>query len=63
MADRTTLAESSQALFCAIADKLGALISQKFLDIKKYEDYAAFTGLPGTKSLIDASYKRIRVYF
>ena len=61
MADRTTLAESSQALFCAIADKLGAQNSQKFLDIKKYEDYAAFTGLPGTKSLIDASYKRIRV--
>ena len=61
MADRTTLAESSQALFCAIADKLGAQNSQKFLDIKKYEDYAAFTGLPGTKSLIAASYKRIRV--
>ena len=36
MADRTTLAESSQALFCAIADKLGAQNSKKFLDIKKY---------------------------
>jgi len=36
MADKTALAESSQALFCAIADFLGDRKSEKVLDIKKY---------------------------
>ena len=34
MADKTALAESSQALFCAIADFLGENKSKKVLDIK-----------------------------
>ena len=59
MADKTALAESSQALFCAIADFLGEKKSEQQLDIKKYEDYTAFKRNTA-KSIIDKSYKRIK---
>ena len=36
MADKTALQESSQALFCAIADFLGIDESNKLLDLKKF---------------------------
>tara|TARA_B110000503_G_C7092919_1_gene390231 strand:+ start:219 stop:1412 length:1194 start_codon:yes stop_codon:yes gene_type:complete len=42
MADKTALQESSQALFCAIADFLGLDASNKLLDIKKYNSYIDF---------------------
>ena len=35
MADKTTLAESSQALFCAMADYIGASKVESVLDEKK----------------------------
>ena len=36
MADLTTLAESSQALFCSIADYIGAVRTNQLFDPKKY---------------------------
>lgn len=42
MADKTALQESSQALFCAIADFLGLDESNKILDFKKYVSYKDF---------------------
>jgi len=42
MADKTALQESSQALFCSIADQLGATESNKVLDIKKFNTYEDF---------------------
>ena len=42
MADKTTLAESSQALFCAMADYIGASKVESVLDEKKYPTYNLF---------------------
>ena len=42
MADLTTLAESSQALFCSIADYIGAQRTNQLFDPKKYPDYTDF---------------------
>jgi len=42
MADKTALAESSQALFCAIADYIGTSATNKLFDVKKYPDYIEF---------------------
>ena len=42
MATTTALQESSQALFCAIADFLGKQQSDKILDLKKYPTYQDF---------------------
>lgn len=58
MADRTALAESSQALFCAIADYIGATKTNKIFDTKKYKDYTSFRSVVGAKTLKE-SFKRI----
>ena len=58
MADRTALAESSQALFCAIADYIGATKTNKIFDTKKYKDYTTFRSVVGAKTLKE-SFKRI----
>ena len=42
MADLTTLAESSQALFCSIADYIGVQRTNQLFDPKKYPDYTDF---------------------
>ena len=42
MADKTTLQESSQALFCAIADYVGAASVDKVLDTSKLPIYSSF---------------------
>ena len=42
MADKTALQESSQALFCAIADFLGIDESNRILDFKKFTSYEDF---------------------
>ena len=42
MADKTTLAESAQALFCAIGDYLGTNDARKALDVNLYSNYADF---------------------
>jgi hypothetical protein len=42
MKDKTALQESSQALFCSIADQLGTIESNKVLDIKKFNTYEDF---------------------
>ena len=44
MADKTTLAESSQALFCAMADFIGAGKVEKVFDEKLYPTYEEFKG-------------------
>ena len=59
MADKTALAESSQALFCAIADLLGERKSDKLLDIKKYLTYLDFKRAVGVQAISKAE-KRIR---
>jgi hypothetical protein len=42
MADDTSKAESAQALFCAMADFIGASKVDKIFDEKKYPDYKSF---------------------
>tara|TARA_Y100000310_G_C20572866_1_gene758939 strand:- start:51 stop:1247 length:1197 start_codon:yes stop_codon:yes gene_type:complete len=59
MADRTALAESSQALFCAIADFLGERKSKKVFDIEKYLTYIDFKRSIG-KQVVATAEKRIR---
>ena len=59
MADKTALAESSQALFCAIADFLGERKSEKVLDIKQYLTYTDFKRAIG-EQVVSKAEKRIR---
>ena len=59
MADKTALAESSQALFCAVADFLGENKSDKILDIKKYLTYIDFKRAVG-EGIVSKAEKRIR---
>jgi hypothetical protein len=59
MADKTALAESSQALFCAIADFLGANKSKKVLDINQYLTYTDFKRQVG-EGVVSKAEKRIR---
>jgi hypothetical protein len=59
MADKTALAESSQALFCAVADFLGENKSDKILDIKKYLTYTDFKRAVG-EGIVSKAEKRIR---
>jgi len=59
MADKTALAESSQALFCAIADFLGANKSKKVLDINQYLTYTDFKRQVG-EGVVEKAEKRIR---
>ena len=58
MADKTSLAESSQALFCAIADFLGERKSNQALDLSKYSTYLKFKK-NFSKSIISTAFKRI----
>ena len=56
---QTAVAESSQALFCAIADFLGEKKSNQVLDLSKYPTYVEFkTKLP--QSVMNFALKRIR---
>ena len=59
MADKTALAESSQALFCAVADFLGERKSDKLLDVKKYLTFTDFKRAVG-EQVISKAEKRIR---
>ena len=59
MADKTALAESSQALFCAIADFLGERKSDKVLDVKQYLTYTDFKRAVG-ENVVSQAEKRIR---
>jgi hypothetical protein len=58
MADKTALFESSQALFCAVADYLGKIKTNKIFDIKKVPDYNSFRSAVGV-STINLSNKRL----
>jgi len=58
MADKTALAESSQALFCAIADLLGERKSNKLLDLSKYPTYVEFKR-NFSQSAMNAAFKRV----
>lgn len=42
MADRTAIAETAQALFCAVADIAGKSKSKQLLDVKIYKTYSEF---------------------
>ena len=57
MADKTALAESSQALFCAVADFLGERKSDKLLDIKKYLTFTDFKRAVGEQVISKAEKK------
>ena len=58
MADKTSIEESSQALFCAIADFLGERKSNQILDLSKYSTYLKFKK-NFSKSIISTAFKRI----
>ena len=58
MADKTSIEESSQALFCAIADFLGERKSNQALDLSKYSTYLKFKK-NFSKSIISTAFKRI----
>ena len=58
MADLTTLAESSQALFCSIADYIGVQITNQLFDPKKYPDYTDFRNQI-TDATLKAAHKNI----
>jgi len=56
----TAVAESSQALFCAIADFLGERKSKQVLDLSKYPTYVEFKrNLP--KSTMNVALKRLTI--
>lgn len=57
MADKTALAESAQALFCAIGDYLGNVESNNVLNIKTFVDYNSFAS--ANRKTIDLAFKRI----
>ena len=59
MADSPIEAEASQALFCAIADYVGADLVHKHLDLKTYPTYDLFKA--NNKRLIDLSYTQLEV--
>ena len=59
MTDKTALAESAQALFCAIADRLGTERAQVLINTKKYPTYTDFAH--AKQNLIKESYGRIKV--
>ena len=58
MADKTALFESSQALFCAVADYLGKVKTNQIFDLKKVPDYNSFRSAVGA-STINLSSKRL----
>lgn len=58
MADKTALFESSQALFCAIADYIGLAETNRKFDLEKAEDYLSFKKLIG-KSAIENAKRRV----
>jgi hypothetical protein len=57
MADKTALAESAQALFCAIGDHLGSIESNNILNIKTFVDYNSFA--LSNRKTIELAFKRI----
>ena len=57
MPDKTTLQETSQALFCSVADKLGSAAANRILDSEKYKSYEEF--LEKKSRLIEDSFKRV----
>ena len=60
--DKTTLAESAQALFCSLADYLGSTESAKRLDVNKYKTFQEFLSYSDNKQdLVTALGKKKRV--
>ena len=57
MPDKTSLFESSQALFASMADYLGASKVEKELNLKTYPTYESFKNK--NKKLIDIAVKRV----
>lgn len=57
MADKTALAESSQALFCSIADYIGSSKISSIMDLKEFPTYVDFK--TKNSKLIDDCFKRI----
>lgn len=56
MADKTALAESSQALFCSIADNLGST-NANLLDLKQFPTYIDFKSK--NQKIVEDSFKRV----
>ena len=59
MADKTALAESSQALLCAVADLLGKTKSNQIFDEKLYPEYADFRAKVGKNESTSLSKKNV----
>lgn len=58
MASKTALAESSQALFCSIADYVGITNVKQILNIENYDTYESFK--ENHDATIKLAYKRIK---
>lgn len=59
MADQTAIQESTQALFCAIADYLGVNKVRQLFDIKKYPTYKTFINNSEIDKIIDQSVNKV----
>ena len=58
MAGETALAESAQALFCAIADYVGIGIMEKKYNLKQYPTYSDFKSLKKNQKIIKDSFRQ-----
>jgi len=61
MAGETTLAESAQAIFCSMADYLGASKSEKILNLKLYPKFDDFLSNSKNKEFLDKALTRVKV--
>ena len=61
MVDTTALAESAQALFCAIADYVGINEMEKKYTLEKYPTYSDFKSLKKNQKLITTSFKQTKI--
>ena len=61
MPDKTSLAESSQALLCAVADYIGKPKTNQIFNIKENDNYGSFKTAVSKvgKKVIDIAHKRI----
>ena len=59
--DKTALFESAQAIFCAMADKVGASKAAKTLDVKKYATFNDFMEVKKHQKLWKDSLKNVHV--
>ena len=59
--DKTTLAESAQAIFCSLADYLGSSESNKRLDLKRYKTFEEFLSFSQNKKDLEKAQDFVKV--